>query len=79
MLLALSIGTLALAALLPAPSSGVPGRASAVEPAAVGEHASSPGTTDTDATPIPYFESAIAETGHTRHQIRPRSRWCPRP
>ena len=36
MLLALSIGALAVAALPPAPSSGVPGRASAVEPAAVG-------------------------------------------
>ncbi len=54
MLLALSIGALAVAALSPAPSSGVPGRASAVEPAAVAEHASSPGTADTEAaTAIP--------------------------
>ena len=80
LLLALSIGALALAALPPAPSSGVPARASALEPAAVAEDASSSATADTEAaTSIPSSSPAIAGTGHTRHQIRPRSRGCRRP
>ena len=72
MLLALSIGALTLVALSPAPSSGVPERASALKPTAVGEPASSTGTADTAAaTSIPSSSppSPIADTPAIRSDL----------